>query len=397
MNHGKREESMIEESFLKDYCSKKQITYYVSHLENHQNHENFQEYARDKRYAFFEKIIQTESAEILLLAHHLNDDMETMLMRLFRGGNLNALKGMDQIIKNKGYYILRPLLACSKEAIKHYAQEHNIRYFEDDSNQSDAYTRNRIRHDIIPKLFLENPQWDKRFATLKETFHQASVLMAKKTQDIIDKLCTISCLNIHFFAPAFMEIDSFYQKEVLFELLKPHHLSESNIDEILKWIYSKRPNMVIDFKGFYFIKEYDTIIITEELRKPKLIEIVIDQLKDYPIGDDFIIRAAKKSNNSIANSHKMWYNSSMLPVVIRRRREGDVIKVQGGSKKIKKLFIDNKVPLTKRDEAILCVKDGVVLAVFGHAISDDIKNLEKSDIVIELITKEKENEDSSKR
>ncbi|MEA3289244.1 MAG: tRNA lysidine(34) synthetase TilS [Campylobacterota bacterium] len=108
--------------------------------------------ARDFRYNFFEEIIKNESYEALITAHQLNDKLEWFLMQLTKGAGINELMGMDKVRYKNDYLILKPLLEYSKDDLTNYLKEHNIKYFIDETNSDEKYTRNFFRHNFSDKL-----------------------------------------------------------------------------------------------------------------------------------------------------------------------------------------------------------------------------------------------------
>ena len=156
VNHKKRLESETEEKYIKKYALKHNIPLYVYHLDTNTT-ENFQSYARNARYDFFNELSLKHNYEYVLLAHHADDNLETIIMRFLKSSSLKGYAGIEQETIYKNVKVYRPLLETSKDFIINYAQKHKIKYFDDLSNEEFDYHRNRIRHKIIPYLKLENP------------------------------------------------------------------------------------------------------------------------------------------------------------------------------------------------------------------------------------------------
>ena len=198
----------------------------MQELEN----KNFQSEARIKRLSFFNEVMDKYNSKYLFLAHHLNDDIETSLMHIIRGSNIKGYSGIDEVVINKkNKYILRPFLTVLKEDIIKYCNENNIKYFEDESNSSDVYTRNRVRHNIIPLLFEENKSFDKQFKEFKETLQYSYNLLIDKRDEVIKQLTTVKNDQIIIDVDKFNEVDEFLKTEVLFEILKKYEFAKTNI------------------------------------------------------------------------------------------------------------------------------------------------------------------------
>ncbi|MBQ9318795.1 MAG: tRNA lysidine(34) synthetase TilS, partial [Bacilli bacterium] len=151
INHNVRKQSNEEEKYLKKYCKDNNIIFKSMKITSY-NKGNFENEARIKRYAFYESILKKYNSHTLLLAHHGDDLMETVLMKIIRGSNLEGYAGIKTYSKQKDYLIIRPLLNLTKEDIIKYNKDNKIKYFIDDTNTNDKYTRNRIRLNILPML-----------------------------------------------------------------------------------------------------------------------------------------------------------------------------------------------------------------------------------------------------
>lgn len=391
VNHGKRQESLHEEKFIRQYCQDHHLKLHVLNLSDvNFDGANFQEEARNLRYDFFFKVMEEEKSHLLLLAHHLNDDMETMLMRLIRGSNLKGYAGIEQYQIYDNKIIFRPFLNILKDDIIKFAQVNNLKFFDDYTNFTDLYTRNRIRQHIIPELFKENENVHLKFLEFKDSLVKASQYINEKRDQLIKSIACEIEGGIHFKKNEFIAIDSFMQVEILFALLKNYQLSKKNIEELIKYIYSNRQNLNLTYKNFTFVKEYNDIYLYFTSKKQIDINIEITDLGIYNLSEKYYLEVSKKNNKTLPNLNKVWYNSNMFPIIIRSRRDGDKINFDYGTKKVKKILIDKKVGILKRGEVLVLEKDKTILAIFGYAKSSLLPNINDCDIVIEL--KEKDNE-----
>ena len=152
VNHGLRIESENEAKFVKDYCDKNNIIFEYMKIEKYKNNKFSEEEGRQKRYLFFESVIDKYKASYLMTAHHGDDLIETILMRIVRGSNLKGYAGINRISKNDKYSILRPLLNLNKEDILKYLKKNDIKYVIDNSNDDEKYSRNRYRKRVLPFL-----------------------------------------------------------------------------------------------------------------------------------------------------------------------------------------------------------------------------------------------------
>ena len=281
VNHGKRVQSNIEEKFISDYAKENNLPLYVYHIQKDEiNDGNFQEKAREVRYHFFKDVMKKEDANILLLAHHLNDDIETILFRLKRGTNLAGYSGIsDEVVIDEGI-IARPLLGILKKDILEYAKANDITYFEDESNSSDIYTRNKIRHSEVPEIFNKIEDAAKSFIEMKNNIKNASIVLDEYRDNLIKAIVSKNNNGYSFKKSDFSNIHEYIQKQIIFELAKVKELSSKQVDEILKVINSKKANIITYINGLQVVKSYDDIYLNFKFNDEdkKIIKICITLL-----------------------------------------------------------------------------------------------------------------------
>ena len=159
INHNIREESEQEAQFIKDYCQEKKVLLETTKFSKKSKDKNYTEAElREKRYIFFENMIKKHNAKYLFTAHHGDDLIETILMRITRGSDLKGYAGFDLETPKDGYSIIKPLIFTTKKDIEKYNEYNSIPSAEDQTNKSEKYTRNRYRHNILPFLKQENSQ-----------------------------------------------------------------------------------------------------------------------------------------------------------------------------------------------------------------------------------------------
>lgn len=155
VNHNQREESKQEELFIENFCKENNIPYHSMTLPKMDNFT--EEIGRKYRYDFFFKLMNENQYTALLTGHHKNDQAETVMMRFIKGLRLYDLSGIKEISTNNGHTIIRPLLTIKKKELYEEAESLNIKFFEDSSNKTNDYFRNRIRNIYLPDLETENP------------------------------------------------------------------------------------------------------------------------------------------------------------------------------------------------------------------------------------------------
>lgn len=366
VNHHKRAESEIEEQYIINMAQKYNIPYEINHY-YHTGNNNFHDDAHTNRYSFFQKIAQKYGAKVICTAHHADDNLETVIANIMTGSNLYGYSGISPKLTINNFYIVRPLLLQSKDVLKKYAKENEITYFDDSSNDEDDYKRNRIRHHIIPTIKNECPDiLDKTISysiKLRESFLFIRSLSEKYLKD-----------NNQVIVPkSFSLLDEALQKDIICLLLEKQKLqkNEKQILLIQKLINNDNPQGSITLcDGFEFKKRYNLCFIEKFNDKLQFNEqLNIDN--KVIIEDKFCLYFSKNIPLSNAKFIKLCYNDIAFPLIIRNRMNEDAIKMPFGHKKLKDLFIDKKVPMEKRDNAIVvCDSTSNILWVINYAKSE---------------------------
>ena len=168
VNHNVRKESVEEEQFIKMFCYENNLDFESMLIEEYSD-DNFHNEARNIRYNFFFFFFNKYSANYLMTAHHGDDLMETILMRMVRGSNLNGYGGFKMIVDMGDYKIVRPLISYTKDELEQYDIDNNVKYFIDSSNKKDKYTRNRYRKYVLPFLKKEDKDVHLKFLKFSNT------------------------------------------------------------------------------------------------------------------------------------------------------------------------------------------------------------------------------------
>ncbi len=208
LDHGIREDSNDAVLFLKDFCSKKNINFHHETLENQK--EKDENSLRKARYDFFERNCKKLNTSDLFIAHNLNDDVETIIFRLFRGSSSFGLLGIPESRESAGIKIHRPFLDTSREEIEDYFKTHNLNCIQDSTNNDLNYARNLIRKEILPLGEKINPK-------LIENVHKLSEIVSEE-QDLLSKLANeaLSQLgNMPWALEDFRKIPRALQRQIL--------------------------------------------------------------------------------------------------------------------------------------------------------------------------------------
>lgn len=367
VNHGKRKESIDEQKYIEDFCKEHSITLEVLILPTKYDG-NFQEWARTKRYLFFHEVAKKYGATHILLAHHANDNLETIIMRLMKSSSLKGYGGIEKYSLYNEVNIYRPLIYIPKEEIIKFVKNNNITYFEDSSNNSDDYTRNRIRHHIIPLMLEENPSLYSSIENYSKTIFSANKLLEKVKVEFIENKIITNNNSIEFRIDDLLMLDEDLRIHILFRILRKYNLSRVCLDNIYKQIISKKNNIVSSINNeLVLIKEYGKVIFYEGDIKPAIINLNINEDGEYNLSNNIKIKVDKNICYFITPKQTIWYNIKSLPIIIRNRQDGDKIKLSVGTKSVSDYLTNKKVPyLQRKDTLVLCDEFNNVLNILGY-------------------------------
>ncbi len=189
VNHNLREEAQEESEYVHNYCRNNNIPFYLKSIDitsiAKKNKKGIEETARNERYKFFDEVLQATNSNKIAIAHNKNDNVETVLMNMFRGTSINGLKGIE--IKRDKY--IRPLMKCSREEIEGYCTDNKLNPRIDKSNFENKYTRNKIRNVLIPMIKEEfNPNILEGITRLSELVKEQEEYINNQTTEIYNKI-----------------------------------------------------------------------------------------------------------------------------------------------------------------------------------------------------------------
>ena len=386
INHNIRKESAEEAEFLKNYCYSHKLIFESMIIEEYGD-DNFHNEARNIRYHFFENLVYKYNANYLMTAHHGDDLMETILMRIVRGSNLNGYSGFKKVILMDNYMIVRPLISYTKDELEKYDLDNSVPYYIDSSNDKDKYTRNRYRKYILPFLKEEDSNVHLKFLQFSNSLDQACKFIKKERDKSLSRVLADNKIIVS----EFVKEDIYMQKEILYYLLNDFYqddlilLGNKHIELLLKLLYSKRANMFINLPNNVLAKKnYDYFYLTRDTDVITGYEIEFDRFATLP-NNHCIERVMEEDSNS-NNVCRLDSSEIVLPLIIRTRKIGDKVKVKGlnGTKKVKDIFIDKKIALDSRDSwPIVVDSSGEVIWIPGiKKTIFDKKKSESYDIIL---------------
>lgn len=382
-DHGFRgEESAADVAFVRRWCEKRQLTVVgrtldvTSYMEREQL--GLQQAARHCRYDVFAEVMQTYQADKLVLAHHGDDQVETMLMNQVRGSYF-ALSGMPVQRPFASGEIIRPFLCVAKQEIEAYCKAQNIRPRRDPSNDKDDYMRNRFRHHILPFLKEENPRVHEKFQYESERIADDQHFLQQCAATYMDRvLLRHDEWSVHMSRSECLQVPKALQRRVIRLLLnylnqETFTLQTVHIETILEWLSHEHPSGQLNLpEGLRAIRSYDEITLTyENHRQVSSYEMTLTVPGVVQGIFGYITARQSYADDVITDDRHTFVCDSAcvtLPLSVRSKVPGDRMSLKGmtGSKKLKDIFIDYKIPRQQRSQwPVVCDASGRILWLPG--------------------------------
>lgn len=342
-NHNKREDSHLDQQLVVSYCETHQLNYDVFSLDV--PNQNFHHEAHLLRQHHLIEVSRKHNNIPVFTAHHLDDQKETVLMRILRGSDLGGYSGLKETNTIEDVSFHKPLLSYSKKEIILYAKDNHVSFLEDSSNTEDTYLRNRIRHHVIPFFEGENANFDDAILRYHTQLTAAYDFIKNYSENIPLASLSVSEMNAY---PDAIKI------QLIIRLFRLHSIQYTYAHiESVKLLLSKEPsNASLSLSdGKEFVVSYDKFFIEEKKINPKNAIILTNGHHTF---DNKRVSIFFDNSQDIASSYiKVCYNKDALPLTLRYRKNGDILSFSYGHKKLKDFFIDKKIPLKNRDHLLV--------------------------------------------
>ena len=351
VNHNVRKQSIKEEEYLREFCKNEGIKFECYKIENYHG-TNFHMDARNIRYDFYYNLIDKYKAKYLMTAHHGDDLMETILMRLSRGTSFIGYSGFTRIKKENDYYLVRPLITKTKKELLNYVAANNIKYYIDETNTSDEYTRNRYRKYILPKLKEEDSNVHLKYLKFSNVINEYNNFVNNCVLKVIFKIYKDNILYIDEYNKEENLIKIRIIEYILSKLYDNdiYLLNDKHIKAIQDLIENNKANSSILLpKNLKVIKSYDKLLFEFDLNYSKSFNYILNE--SQLLNNGYTISVVPSSDDPGNNTIRLLSTDIKLPIHIRSRLDGDkmIVKNMIGHKKINDIFIDSKIDKMKRD------------------------------------------------
>ncbi len=402
VNHGLRpEESEKEADLVRNECERLNLPFESVKFDTKEFQKiaklSLQEAARRLRFHFFEEILQKYGAQKIVLGHHADDQVETVLLALMRGAGLQGLKGMLPIREGK---VIRPLLEVWRHEIEAFAAEAKIPFLVDSSNLKEGYRRNRVRLSLIPLLEKEYQPKIKRILLRTSTIlREDDDYLEKETERVWQHVVEESGECLAFQYSTYRSLPPAIQWRVVRKLLKRIYgeaKEDLRIAEVFKALKEAPPSLLLQLPSEVLLeKKYERVSLGKkrvETVTPFEVELVFPGrtfIKE--IGREVVTEVTENESyldipKGRAGIAYLDYHALQFPLRIRNFRPGDKFEPFGvkGSQKLKEFFIDHKIPRFERPNIPLLVAGERIAWVVGHRISQWAQITDKTKKILKV-------------
>ncbi|MCK9320774.1 MAG: tRNA lysidine(34) synthetase TilS [Bacteroidales bacterium] len=374
--HLRGEESNRDERFVREYAQKNNIKIHVKDFDTYsymkEKGKSMQVSAREMRYSWFNELLKEEGYSYIATGHHIDDSIETFFMNILRGTGIAGLHGILQKVN----LVIHPLLFTGRAEIVNYQKENKLEFVEDSSNATTKYTRNKIRHELIPLVKEIAPNFDKIISKEIERFRETEVVFRSVINDAKTELLEIENQTIKI---SIEKLKSYVpQKIFMYEILSDFGFNEATINSIEdalletsgKQFYSETHRLVKDRDYLLIVKNKPQNLnqyLIEESQTSVYSPIILHMeiLKDLQY-----VKIPKNKEVAMLDYDKLSY-----PLILRKWKKGDSFFPYGlqGEKKISEFYKNLKYSiLDKENQWLLCSENDIIWVV-GQRIDDRYK------------------------
>jgi tRNA(Ile)-lysidine synthase len=357
-------ESFDDQYFVKQYAVANNIPVFITQFDTKAFSEDYkistQVAARELRYNWFYELLETEKYDYILTAHHADDNLETFLINLSRGTGLEGLIGIPE----QNEKVVRPLLAFSQEEIEDYASINGIQWREDSSNASDKYLRNKIRHHVVPLLKELNPNFLLSFHKTQGYLQQAQDMVDDAAIMVYQQVAQQDGDTIYFDLQQLQKLPNY--KSYLYQWL--NEFGFKAWDDIYDLVDSQSGKCVYSSE-YRLLKDRDSLLLSRLNEEDEIQEYsILENQKEVNI--PLNLSFCKVADISIGSNKTIFVDADKIhyPLVLRHWNEGDHFQpfgMDGKSKKISKLFKDEKLSLIEKESKWLLCSNTEIVWVIG--------------------------------
>lgn len=402
VHHGIRDNAQKDADFCEALCRQKGVAFACEKVDvttiAKEQGITVEEAGRNARYEIFEQYRTAQGLDVIAIAHHKNDQAETMLFQLFRGSGIRGLSG----IPHQRDHIIRPLLSVSREEIEAFLQKEGLTFVTDETNLDDIYSRNKIRHHIIGVA-------EEICAGAVENMTRAGMLL-KEVQDFMDAESNAFLKEFAHFEESqiLVPIEALkakhiaLQKSIILSAIEKtvksrKDITEKHVESVLS-LLEKDGEKHIDLpKGCFVRKQYESLIfgVGDHFQKEHILKaepICIKPGHKYLLPDGRWLETTLITDNNLENIPKSnctkWFDYDKIShtLLIRTRQAGDYLTIdeKESQKSLQDYLVNEKVPKSMRDNMLVLADGQHIVWVLDKRISTHYKVTEKTKQILQV-------------
>ena len=355
--------SFEDQNFIETFADTHKIPVFTTQFDTENFAKNYklstQVAARTLRYDWFNELLKSKNYDYLLTAHHLDDSVETFLINLIRGTGLQGFTGIPE----QNEQIIRPLLIFSREEIENYAQENNIQWREDESNATNKYVRNKIRHQIVPVLKELNSNFLASFQKTQNYLQEAQNMVEDASIMIYQQVAKEIGNEIHFDLKKLKQLPNY--KSYLYQWLAEYDFTAW--DDIYNLVDSQTGKQVFS-DNFILLKNRDFLILSEKNKEENREYYIQKDQKEVKIPLNIVISHVYEISEGNENTIFVDEIKIKFPLVIKKWNEGAIFEpfgMNGKSKKVSKFFKDEKLSILEKQNVWILYSDNQIVWIIG--------------------------------
>ena len=411
VHHGIRTEAQEDADFCKKLCSQKKVDFFLEYVDVPELAKSqglsLEEAGRKARYSLFEQYRKKLAMDVVAVAHHQNDQAETMLFQLFRGSGLRGISGMAP----KNETIIRPLLAVTRAEIEAFLEEKNLPYVTDATNNSDDYARNKLRHHVLPVAEELCPGAVSRMSQTASQLKEILEFMEIQVTEFLDKYAVqvweknssqeeSPKASLQISVEALQAVHPALQKMIVAEAIvrvfeSRKDITEKHMEGVLALLSKEGEKTLHLPKGGQVTKSYRHIIFRrrENANTEQSFEkLVIEPNRIYLLPDGTILETELFSAGNLENIPKnnctKWFDYDKIKdiLLLRNREQGDYLTIRddGARKSLQDYLVNEKVPKAERDKLLVLAEGSHIVWVLGKRISAYYKVTEHTKKILQI-------------
>jgi len=379
-------DSERDEKFVSELANKYKVDFHVVRFDTKdfakERKISTQEAARELRYGWFEEIRKKNGYQYILIAHHADDNIETVLMNFFRGTGIKGIRG----IETKHGFIVRPLLFAHRSELEEFLQANKLDFVADYTNQQDDYTRNYFRNQVIPFIEKTFPEVNENILSNISRFREVELLYQQAVDQHKKKLMENKGNEIHIPVLKLKKAEPLHS--IVYEIIKEYGFSSSQTDEVITLLDSESGKYVPSSSHRIIKNRKWLIIAPNDAEKTDI--IIIDGPGNWQFATGNLqiettptVNHQRSTDNSLAC---LDADEIKFPLLLRKWKQGDYFYPLGmkKKKKLSRFFIDQKLSKTDKEKVWVIEMDKKIIWVVGYRIDDRFKITDKTKTVLRI-------------